>query len=690
MGLGLLVPGFLAALAALAIPIVLHLRHRDKDRPQRFPSLMFLQQLPIRTSERRRITDWPLLLLRALALALLVMAFARPVFSRAASVERSKRVRAVIVLLDRSLSMGHRDVWPVAVDSARRVVASLGPNDRVALVLFDDEAEIVQGFTTDRSGTLAAIAKVRPVSRGTRYAAALRAARQLAARAGDATPEVVIISDLQRSGVSGVAGLDLPKGLSLRTIAIRPRRATNTSVGSVGVHRIVAPLRTMLSVDARIISRDASAARTLNTTLTLNGRTTATRDVVVPATGDARVVFEPVLLPAGRVRGTVSIDTDALAADDTFHFAFTADDALKVLLVAPDDALHEETLYFERALGVGRSPTIGIERVRAGKLDARALARTSLVVMWDSPPPGGPSGNALLAWVRRGGGLVVAVGRRYGSHVPSTSLLPVAITGSTDRITDRGGSLGGVRLDHPLFATFRSTPSALSAARFLRYPRMEAVASSDVIARFDDGLAAVIERREGLGRIVVVGAPLDARSGDFPLQPAYLPFLHRLALYASGRDATTLALSTGQHWLLPVATSEPAVVTPSGAIVRPKHDSAGATVALREAGVYALYEGRVQGEAIALVAANAPADESDLTPVVPRELLVGVRQGTSREESSTRDEPSPSEVEGRQRLWRALLVLVALLLLTETLVANRGWRGTASRLGSAPSEGGIS
>ena len=120
MGLGLLVPGFLVALAALAIPIVLHLRHRDKDRPQRFPSLMFLQHLPIRTSERRRITDWPLLLLRALALALLVMAFTRPVFSRAASVERSKRVRAVIVLLDRSLSMGHRDVWPVAVDSARQ------------------------------------------------------------------------------------------------------------------------------------------------------------------------------------------------------------------------------------------------------------------------------------------------------------------------------------------------------------------------------------------------------------------------------------------------------------------------------------------------------------------------------------------------------------------------------------------
>ena len=62
-----LVPAFLAGIAALMVPVLLHLRHRDKDTPLRFPSLMFLERLPIRTAERRRITDWPLLLLRALA-----------------------------------------------------------------------------------------------------------------------------------------------------------------------------------------------------------------------------------------------------------------------------------------------------------------------------------------------------------------------------------------------------------------------------------------------------------------------------------------------------------------------------------------------------------------------------------------------------------------------------------------------
>ena len=102
------------------VPIVLHLRHRDKDTPQRFPSLMFLERLPIRTAQRRRITDWPLLLLRALALVLLVLAFARPVFSRgrAERAERAARGGRAARPLDEHGP--HATSGPTALDSARK------------------------------------------------------------------------------------------------------------------------------------------------------------------------------------------------------------------------------------------------------------------------------------------------------------------------------------------------------------------------------------------------------------------------------------------------------------------------------------------------------------------------------------------------------------------------------------------
>lgn len=721
--MGFLFPAFLAAMAALAVPIALHLRHRDKDRPQRFPSLMFLEKLPIRTAQRRRVTDLPLLLLRALALALIVLAFARPVFSKNDAVAKSKRARAVVVLLDRSMSMAYGDVWKTAVDSARAVINGIGTGDRVAVALFDEEAEIVQPLTGDKAAALAALTNAKPGSRGTHYAAALRAAREALVAAPDANDEVVVITDLQRSGVAGIAGLDLPASMAVRSIGVGAADRGNSSVANVEVRRIIEPTRTMLGVQARIAGRELPAERKATATLTLNGRPSGTREVVIPVSGEVPVSFDPVLLPAGRVSGSVTLDNDALADDDTLHFALAGDDGVRILMVVPDDALNDETLYFERALSVGQAPAITIERVRGDQLEGPKLQNAALVVLWDSPTPTGKAGTALTDWVERGGGLAVVAGRRLAargsgsgsgsasasgsgnrpaspsSNAASTSsnsgtqsapdsavrapagsgLIPARFVGSADRLADRGGSLGDVRLDHPLFAPFRDASAALSAVRFLRYPRMEAIADAEVIARFDDGLPAVIDRREGTGKVVVVGMPLDAASGDFPLQPAYLPLLKRLVLYTSGRDAPRLWRTTGQSWLLPASLREPAVTLPDGSIERPPRDTVGSTVALNAAGIYAVYDGKVQGEPADLLAVNAPASESDLTPVDQREMLIGVRQLNDSTRSAS-DAPTRTEVESRQRLWRMLLLAAALLLFAETVFANRGWRGTATRM----------
>jgi hypothetical protein len=680
-----LVPAFLAGLAALAIPVLLHLRHRDKETPQKFPSLMFLERLPIRTAQQRRITDWPLLLLRALALLLLVLAFARPFMRERRVAGAAQAARTVIVLLDRSLSMSHRDVWPAALDSARRVINSLGPSDRVALVLFDDEAEIVQPLTSDRAVALGALAKANPGTAGTRYAAGLRAARQLVADEPAERVEVVVISDLQRSGISGVAGLELPSSFAVRTAAVGASDRANTRVGAVDARRAERAGRQQVAIRTSIESRGAPASRRMSAMLRLNGRPSGAVMVNVPASGDAPVVFESVPLPSGIVRGEITIDSDALAADDTAWFTFAADDALRVLLVAREDVSADETSYFERALAVSGSPSVRIERARAGTLSARTLDGAALVLLWDTSLPSGGAGAALTEWVQRGGGLLVAAGGRLSTRASSTSLLPASVSARSERGGDQGASLGDVRVDHPLLAPFREARSALYAPRFLRYARLEPAERTDVVARFDDGTAALVERREGAGRVVMVGVPLDARAGDFPLQPAYLPFVRRLVLHTSGRDATVLARATGESWLLPGALREPVVSTPGGSIVRPARDPRGATVPLRETGIYSLYDGSVRGAPMRVLAANAPAAESDLTALAPAELLLGTTQAAAAADGTAAIQP-PDLAERRQGFWRLLLGALALLLVGETIFANRGWRGSANHLTLAPSE----
>ena len=108
-----------------------------------------------------------------------------------------------------------------------------------------------------------------------------------------------------------------------------------------------------------------------------------------------------------------------------------------------------------------------------------------------------------------------------------------------------------------------------------------------------------------------------------------------------------------------------------------------------ESGFYEVYEGRATGEPREVFAVNPPAAESDLTPADPRELLLGVRRSDSLHTAAA-PPPTAAEREGRQRLWRILLTLAALLLLLETLVANRGRRASATSVLPAPPEGSAS
>src|SRR5215212_8798275 len=97
-----LAPAFFAGLAAIAIPVIIHLIHRERKVVVEFPSLMFLQRIPYRSVRRQKIRHLLLLLLRCIALALLIAAFARPFFARRHAAITGSGARELVVLLDRS------------------------------------------------------------------------------------------------------------------------------------------------------------------------------------------------------------------------------------------------------------------------------------------------------------------------------------------------------------------------------------------------------------------------------------------------------------------------------------------------------------------------------------------------------------------------------------------------------------
>lgn len=73
----LLLPLGLAALAALVVPLVIHLRRRTEQVPTDFAALRWLDPRP-RPRQRIRFDEWPLLIVRLLLMALLALLLAQP------------------------------------------------------------------------------------------------------------------------------------------------------------------------------------------------------------------------------------------------------------------------------------------------------------------------------------------------------------------------------------------------------------------------------------------------------------------------------------------------------------------------------------------------------------------------------------------------------------------------------------
>lgn len=682
-----LAPLFAIGLVGLAIPILVHLVHRERKETTLFPSLMFLLRTPYQHSRRQRIRDWRLFLTRAMVFLLLVAAFARPVFDRAPEAAAAAGGgREVVILLDRSFSMRVGDRWSRAQRAARQALDALGPSDRGTVVLFSGQAQAVREENATRTILRAAVDSAAPGDAATRYAPALILARRILSGSGLPRREVVVISDFQRSGWDVGEDARLPAGTTVTPVDVAASAdVTDRAVRAVELRRSMAEGRERIAVTARI-SNTGPAARGIEARLEVAGRLVATNRVDLGADAGGVVTFEALAVPESPQQAAIRITPDNVPADDVLHFVLERAPSIPVLVVEGIAPGTEREVYLQRALEIGDRPSFDITTRRGSRFTAADLAGKRLVVMNNAAWPSGDMGRRLHDFVNTGGGMLVVA----GDAVTSTSwagrangLLPVAPGDVRDRLADKGAVLGMIDRSHPALSLFGSAQSGdLSAARFYRYRHF--AADSGVIARFDDGAVAVFEQRTGTGRSIVIASSFDGLWNDLPRQPVFLPFVHQLAQYAAGYRAGRSVYEVGDPVDLqgvgPVVTDSAAArrglayiaVSPRGNRLRIGGTQGDPALIPAEAGIYEVRPAGAPGVRPRLVAVNIPGRELDLSRFDPTRLTHTVSATVdSASGGSSPAEADLAQRERKQSVWWYLLLMAATLLVVESVLAHR-------------------
>ena len=671
-----LAPLFLVGLAALAIPIFLHLIQRERKQVVQFPSLMFLRRIPYQSIRRRRIRHWLLLMMRLAALALIVFAFGRPFFRTAdPSAAGAGGAREVVILVDRSYSMGYGDRWTRALAAARSAIDSLSGADRASLVFFGSATDVALRSTADKSRLHAAVANARLSSGSTHYGAVLKLAGSILAESALPRREVVLVTDFQRGGWRGADGVRLPDGAILTPVAVGDAETANLAVTPVALERSTFANQERVTVTAGVANHSNTTSDGVDVTLEIDGRTIQTQRVRVEPNASSSATFTPVTLSGKEIRASVRLAKDALDQDNAFHFMVAAGRPVRTLLVQRA-ASRDASLYLARALAVGDAPRFETLLRDPESISSDDLQSASVVVVNDVQVASGLA-DRLGKYAERGGGLFVVAGQRGTWPQERASLVPALPGEATDRSRGSAGRLVGLEYGHPVFEPFRAPRSGdFSAARFYGYRVMTPQQGATVLARFDDGVPALMERRVGSGRVLVWASSFDMEWNDFALKPVFLPFVHQIGRHLA-------AYKEPEPWLTVGGVLDPerivdaqqphdirTIVSPSGQRIALDPEG-GDVVELEEHGFYELHGQSASSSPAATVATNVDLSESDLTPMDPKEVVAAVAGGADGARGDGSVEMTDATREATQRVWWYLLFAGAILLAAETLVSNR-------------------
>jgi hypothetical protein len=362
-----------------------------------------------------------------------------------------------------------------------------------------------------------------------------------------------------------------------------------------------------------------------------------------------------------------------------------------VLVVDADGAPAEASLYYGTALAQTHTPGFKTDVVPVSRVTPSTIEHHSVIVLNDVGALPATVDQLLNRFVEQGGGLLVALGARSPWAAPSP-LLPGTLGEPVDRTVGRSATLGYLDYSHPILEMFKQPHSGdFTAAHFFKYRALAPSPTDHVLARFDDGGAAMVERRVGTGRVVALCSTLDTSWSDFPQRALFVPVVALTTRYLAHYDEPAAWYTVGRMLDVsaplsqivregavgdgagPARQASGVVVTPSGSQVR-LGEGGIPSIALDEEGFYSV---RMQGTGDRrpfVVAVNLDPAESDLTPMEPTEFVAaatGRAAVTASGQSLEHPDLTPADIEKKQIVWWLLFVAGALALLTEAVLANR-------------------
>lgn len=593
-----------AAVAAGAVPILIHLINRRRYARVPWAAMAFLLAANRRSIKRVRLEQWLLMLARVAIIVLFGLALARPYFSNAFIFSSSSSRTLRVVVFDNSLSMNARGDAGVsrferAREQAMALLDAFPPADPVVLITAAAPAESVLAQPSfDRRFVREQLLAIQPTQRVADVAGGLSLATSIiddqqagyvSSRFPPTNRAIYVISDFpQRVWQSEQPGQPTPTVSALRRltqsvadpnenvtlIPVSGSENQNVAVTSLAAESSLIAVDRPVRFAIAITNFGTSVQKGLTLQVLKDGELIRREPLPALEPGQTRSVAIATLfgLPGTQViEATVAgMTDDALTEDNARYLCVEVRDRVPVLLVDGRPGLSRlagQAGFLATALAPKASDTDAVVLdpiiVTPPELATEALAGYGMIALCNVNRLAPEIWTELRAYVDGGGGLLVFLGELVDTdHYNEfgfdggAGLMPGSISTAqrvqqAGYVSDRADGELHIAYDalhHPVVRDFDGHPqSGLFSANILAYLPMDVDRRrAETVLHYTNGQPAVVAFASAKKKVVVVTTTANMDWSNLPAKGDYVSLISNLAAHLVRQKGNQRNLVVGQ------------------------------------------------------------------------------------------------------------------------------------------------
>jgi len=367
-------PLFLLGIAAIAIPILIHLFNFRRYKTSYFSNVKLLQEILLKTKRESRLQHLIVLFLRILGIAALAIAFAQPYLPNEKFETQSGTM--VSLFVDNSFSMEAQtqqtSLLNEAVDAARKVAEAFSYQDEFVLITNNFSAQEAQIITKDELLSRLDDIEITPQSKSLTQIAHFN--QNIIAKSNKAQRLAYFISDFQRNQFDFTPLQSDTTQLSF-LIPIENKGMNNISIDSCWFDMPVFQIGHNVGLTVRISNNGKEEAVKLPVRLYINNEQRALGAVDIKPNSYTDYTLNYTIQHSGIQAGMLEIYDTPITFDDRFYFVYeVAPSAFVIAIQDKSRNRYLQALY-------GADSLFRYEVMNVNSINYSAFAAAQLIIL---------------------------------------------------------------------------------------------------------------------------------------------------------------------------------------------------------------------------------------------------------------------------------------------------------------------